>query len=299
MCHRETNHYLCKKNMAELVFVNNIPCTVVGHYGDYIHYCRIDNDTPGEGMVQDHMLVYVYSGELDVVVDGKRRHLHKGQAFLLRRNHRCRKVLRPLDGEGFEGVFIHFKHSFLKKTMSVYNLTPRGATSFLSRSPFVDLPQHPLVVNLCESIRDCFRESRFPSESLIQVKLAESILTLLEIKPEIKPLLFDFTGPMKKDLMDFMEENYLQDLSLKEMSQYTGRSLTAFKKEFSLLGGISPRRWVTRRRLQEARRRMEELGESPLIASENAGFKGYSHFSQAFKKEYGISPSEINKIDKS
>ena len=44
--------------MAELVFVDNIPCTVVGHYGDYIHYCRIDNDTPGEGTVQDHMLVY-------------------------------------------------------------------------------------------------------------------------------------------------------------------------------------------------------------------------------------------------
>ena len=99
---------------------------------------------------------------------------------------------------------------------------------------------------------------------------------------------------MKKDLIDFMEESYLQDLSLQEMAQYTGRSLTAFKKEFSLLSGTSPMRWVTRRRLQEARRRMEEMGESPLIASENSGFKGYSHFSQAFKKEYGISPSEIN-----
>lgn len=280
--------------MAELVFVDNIPCTVVGHYGDYIHYCRIDNDTPGEGTVQDHMLVYVYSGELEVVTDGKKRHLQKGQAFLLRRNHRCRKVLRPLGGEGFEGVFIHFKRALLKKAQSAYSISLRDSSPFLSRSPFVDLPQHPLLVNLCVSIRDYFRESRFPSEPLIQVKLAESVLTLLEIKPEIKPLLFDFAGPMKKDLIDFMEESYLQDLSLQEMAQYTGRSLTAFKKEFSLLSGTSPMRWVTRRRLQEARRRMEEMGESPLIASENSGFKGYSHFSQAFKKEYRISPSEIN-----
>ena len=51
--------------MAELVFVDNIPCSIVGHYGDYIHYCRIDNDTPGEGTVQDHMLVYVPGGECE------------------------------------------------------------------------------------------------------------------------------------------------------------------------------------------------------------------------------------------
>ena len=43
--------------MAELVFVDNIPCTVVGHYGDYIHYCRIDNDTPGEGTVQERFRI--------------------------------------------------------------------------------------------------------------------------------------------------------------------------------------------------------------------------------------------------
>lgn len=282
--------------MAKMILVNNIPCTVVGHYGDYIHYCKIDNDVPGEGTVQDHMLVFVYSGELDIVINGKRRHLHKGQAFLLRRNHQCRKVLRPLGGEGFEGVFIHFKRTLLKKIQYTYNLSLRD-TPYLSHSPFVDLPQHPLLINLCESIRNYFLESHFPSEPLIQVKLAESILTLLEIRPDIKPLLFDFVGPMKKDLLDFMEENYLQDLSLQEMAQYTGRSLTAFKKEFNLLSGISPMRWVTRRRLQEARRRMMDLGESPLVASENASFKGYSHFSHSFKKEYGISPSDFYKTN--
>lgn len=278
-----------------LLIVNNIPCMVVGHYSNYIHYCRIDNDMPGEGDIMDHMLVFVYSGELDIVVEGKMKTLHKGQAFLLRRNHLCRKVLRPLHGEGFEGIFIHFKRPLLRKVMSTYNISLKAATTFSSGSPFVDLPQHPLLVNLCESIRDYFRESQFPSEQLIQVKLAEAVLTLLEIMPEIKSLLFDFVGPMKTDILEFMEENYLHDLSLQDMAQYTGRSLTAFKTEFSFLCGMSPMRWVTRRRLQEARRRIEILGESPLIASENAGFKGYSHFSQAFKKEFGVSPSEITK----
>lgn len=284
--------------MAQLLYNNDIPCTVVGHFGDYIHYCKIDNDTPGVGSVADHMLVYVFSGELIADIGGQRCRLQKGQASLLRRNHRCKKILTPLDGEGFEGIFIHFKRSFLKKNLSTFGITLERNEIYSSKSTFIDIPSHSFMDNLFSSIRDYFNNNSFPSEQLIEVKLMESILTILELCPELKPLLFDFVGPMKCDIVEWMEQNYLEDLTLEEMAKYTGRSLTIFKREAQLLLGTTPKRWITRRRLQEAKRRIEELGELPIEASERAGFKGYSHFSQAFKREYGINPSKLTKLTK-
>jgi len=254
---------------------------------------KIEDDTTTTGYVTEHMLVYVYSGELETKANGKTKCLHKGQAYLLRRNHKCQKSVRPKEGEGFEGIFIYFKRGFLKKTLTVNNLSLEEAPTAKFNSSFIELPEHHYLDELCSSFRGYFKTAHFPSEQLVNIKMMEAVLTLIEIKPELKAVLFDFTGPMKIDIAEFMEDNYLLDLSLSDLAHYTGRSLSAFKNEFAALFHTSPARWVVKRRLQEAKKRIEELGESPMTAAEKTSFKSYSHFSHAFKKEYRTNPSEI------
>ena len=59
----------------------------------------------------------------------------------------------------------------------------------------------------------------------MKLKLQEGLLTLLYMDKSFYPTLFDFTGPWKIDIINFLNENYMYDLSIGEIALYTGRSL--------------------------------------------------------------------------
>ena len=131
----------------------------------------------------------------------------------------------------------------------------------------------------------------------MEAKIKEVVLTLIEIDPSLKSVLFDFAGPWKIDLEEFMEAHYMMDLDLQGFAHYTGRSLSSFKKEFEEVFCATPMRWIIRRRLEEARRLIEQEHQRPIDVYLRVGFKNLSYFSTAYKREFGYSPSEYRGMD--
>ena len=74
----------------------------------------------------------------------------------------------------------------------------------------------------------------------------------------------------------------------------TGRSLSSFKREFEQTFQTTPMKWIVSRRLEEARRLIEEEKERPLDVYLRVDFKNLSHFSTAFKRQYGYPPSAVS-----
>lgn len=92
-----------------------------------------------------------------------------------------------------------------------------------------------------------------------------------------------------------MEQYYRRPLSITELAALSGRSLSTFKREFKELFQETPKKWITKRRLDEAR---FLFGTSDLTVSEicfAVGFENISYFSQLFRKQFGCSPSEIKR----
>lgn len=261
------------------------------HYGNYIHYCRITDTTQCSGVVTEHMLVYVCSGELLVTERGRSHALRRGDAYILRRNHMCRKTSRSLpDGEPFEGLFFYLTVPMLRRTLTQNAISLRGLLP-PPASAYIPLPRHAFLDNLFSTLASYFKSERFPGQRLMELKMQETVLTLIEIEPDLTALLFDFAAPAKSDLRQFMEQYYMQELDLAGLAHYSGRSLAAFKQEFSATFGMPPRRWIIRRRLEEARRRIMQ-GERPAAVCAEVGFKSLSHFSRAFKQQFGLPPSQ-------
>ena len=62
--------------------------------------------------------------------------------------------------------------------------------------------------------------------------MVEGIYVLLNTDRNLYASLFDFVEPWKIDILDYLNENYMCDLSLEEIASYTGRSLATFKRDF-------------------------------------------------------------------
>lgn len=242
----------------------------------------------------DHVLVYVYSGELLITQGDKRYRLCKNESAFIRRDHRQKAYKRPYKGEQYKGIALVLKRELLRE---VYARLPKShlpdGKGKTMRETFIRLCNQPLIDGLFASLYVYFDAKKEPSVELIRLKLQECVLALLEIDRRFYATLFDFSEPWKIDIMDFMNANYMYPLSLQEIATYTGRSLSTFKRDFKKLeGSITPERWVMKRRLSEVYKRVKKGGKPSEIYLE-VGFKSLSHLYQAFKREYGVPPSQV------
>ena len=267
----------------------------VYNYMDTFFCCKVEKDKWCEEMVSEHMLVYLCSGELDLIAPDKKYHLKKGDSFFIKRNHLVRKIKQPSkNGEPFKGLFLQLKMPFLKRMLHEHNLTvPLVSNPATAKSTYVMLEKHLFLNGLFYSLEQYFDAQQYPSKELMEVKLQEAVFTLLQLRPDLGQVLFDFAEPWKINLEDFMNKNYKCDLSVEDFAHYTGRSLSTFKKDFAEIFHNTPSRWIVKRRLEEAKCLMEKLGKKPADVYLEVGFKNLSHFSTAFKREFGISPSGI------
>lgn len=77
---------------------------------------------------------------------------------------------------------------------------------------------------------------------------------------------------------------------MSEFAAYTGRSLATFKRDFASISDLPPQKWLIRQRLEAARRMICDEGRRVSDVYLEVGFKNRSHFTVAFKKQYGFAP---------
>lgn len=124
------------------------------------------------------------------------------------------------------------------------------------------------------------------------LKVKEAVLLLLYTMPELEEFLFDFSEPYKIDLEKFMLNNFHYNIPIEKFAMLTGRSLAGFKRDFQKIFGISPRHWLQEKRLAEARYLIEHKNKKASAIYLDLGFESLSHFSHAFKKKFGKTPTE-------
>ena len=91
-----------------------------------------------------------------------------------------------------------------------------------------------------------------------------------------------------------MDKNYMYEFSLEDLAHYTGRSLATFKRDFKKISNLTPEKWLIRKRLEVAYGLMCEGGRKIGDVCAAVGFKNHSHFSAAFKKQYGVPPTAVS-----
>ncbi|WP_205945674.1 AraC family transcriptional regulator [Pedobacter frigiditerrae] len=252
--------------------------------------CHYTSSREGEQFVPEHVFSYQISGILTISDGQKQYKFNPGDYRFIRRNHLIKFNKQPPPNGEFKSVSVYLdQHSLLEFSIA-YGFSPNG---HFDGDAILNLNPQPLYKSFIESLTPYQQEDVQININLQNLKIRECILILLQSNPEIKDILFDFSEPGKIDLEGFMEKNFHFNVQLKRFAYLTGRSLATFKRDFKKIFNTTPSRWLQNRRLQEAYYLLKEKRKTASDVYLELGFEDLSHFSFAFKKRYGISPSKL------
>lgn len=255
-----------------------------------IYSCYIQKSRAGENFVPEHTLGYHISGTLETYVDGKTQIFKEGDLRFIRKNRLARFIKQPPAGAAFQSIAIILDQETLRSISTEYNLHMNrpytGESSIL-------LKQGDLFRNYIDSLTPYLQGPNSTNKALTNLKVREAVMILLDTHPELQDTLFDFSEPGKIDLEAYMTENYKFNVDLNRYAYLTGRSLATFKRDFERIFHSSPNKWLQQQRLKDAYFLIREKGVKVTDVYMDVGFKDLSHFSFAFKKAYGITPSKL------
>ncbi|WP_379964547.1 helix-turn-helix domain-containing protein [Epilithonimonas sp. UC225_85] len=243
-----------------------------------------------EAAFDDHLLVWLISGETKIILADESFVLGAGNTFLIPRNQLATIINYPKDGLPHKAVAMHLSTEKLREFYDHKHIK-----SQVQVSKIISFDKHPLLESCLASLIPYFEmQENFP-ENIASLKINEAINILRTIDENIDSILNNFDEPGKIDLSDFMEKNFMFNMSLAKFGYLTGRSLTTFKRDFHKNFNMTPQRWLTKKRLELAHYQLAEKNRKPIDIYYEIGFENLSHFSYAFKKHFGYAPTRLTR----
>lgn len=268
----------------------------VYNYKDIIFTCFQPEESLSEHCLPHHALIYVYSGEIQITDNDAVQSVRQGEYVFLKRDNRVKIHKHTKGSDPYKAISIRFDRIFLRdyfRSIKGKTLFPENVGRF--RQAAVKLESSPYLESLFASLFPFTDRGIIPREEFLAMKMNEAMNCILQSDARFYPTLFDFNTPWKIDLLEFMEKNYMQDMSMEDFALYSGRSLASFKRDFSEVSSLSPQKWLIEKRLNKAHELIEG-GKTVTDAYIETGFKNRSHFSTAFKNRFGYAPNQTKKL---
>jgi len=237
----------------------------------------------------DHILVWFMEGETRFITPAVTHTFAPGDIFLFPRNSVAAVFNMPKNGKPNRAAVMHLTVQMLRSYYKDRVVSGgQGSAGKVYR-----FNNHPLLTSCMASLIPYFEIGEQLPPEIAAIKITEAITILRTIDPSVDSILANFEEPGKIPLADFMERNYMFNMPIDKFSYLTGRSPTTFRRDFKKSFHTTPQKWLTQKRLQLAHHQIKDKKRRPVEVYIEAGFENLSHFSYAFKKQFGYTPTAI------
>ncbi len=243
-----------------------------------------------EVFFEEHAVIYVLEGEKRFVSPHQEAHVQRGNVLFIRRGY---YLMSESIDKAYKSLVFFFPEKLLKEFVGQNReLFDELATQEDGFSPVLVLESTPSFEKFTESILPYFSSKSPYLNQFLRLKLHELLLHLIEIdtSQELKILLFSLYKGQKTDLDYLINNYYLKPLSINELARLSGRSLSAFKRDFEHQFHTSPALWIKHKRLEYASFLLENSSQNVSEIAMEIGYESVSHFIKAFKEKYGFTP---------
>lgn len=252
---------------------------------------RVENKRPGKRTGEAHdfpELVYVASGENNVIIDGENHLVHQGEAI----------IFAPLSyhiGSEENGEMTLYIISFdvlSPLPAELYNRTlslTKKQKAVISEIFATGLELFSIVPPSSEEKGMFFNGKGGDNDlQIIKNNLELLLLSLLE---NVRLKNYDEPTNEKMSVIEFLRKNLRENLTLEEIAHACSMSTSRLKRMFD--GGVIS--YFNELKISHAKELIRNTDMNISQISEALGFTSLHYFSRLFKAKIGISPSEYKK----
>ena len=217
--------------------------------------------------------------------------MREGTICLMRRNELFKKLKKVgLNGEPPSLISVFLEQKTLHQYATENNIPKQ---SNYRGKAMLDLTNNLFLKGFFDSLLPYRDNPKKLTAKMAELKTYEAIELLLQTNGSYQNLLFDFQEPYKIDLETYMNHNFKYNIPLGSFAKLAGRSLSTFKRDFTKIFDTTPEKWLQQKRLEQAHYLLSQRDMRPSEVYLEVGFEKLSHFSFAFKKTFGLTPTEL------
>ncbi|MEO3406742.1 AraC family transcriptional regulator [Mucilaginibacter sp. CAU 1740] len=233
-----------------------------------------------------HCLEIILKGHIDVRYGSFTQHLEAGDLQFRRRGN---YQLFPSDE--YSSLLIFMENEFVDYFLDSHVPEFRHERQSADLPPFVFKNSEFIEANVTQIMRHITHPQDY-SRCIVKFAAHQVLLQILsnDKSKTFVSFLKDLVSQKKVDLAYFMETNFNRQLSIDDMAKLTGRSTSAFKKEFTDRFNTTPVKWQLNRRLEYAEYQLKHSNDPVATVAYSSGFENISHFSKVYKQRFGTSP---------
>ena len=242
-------------------------------------------------------IVVLIDGDLTYYIEGKAYILKPWDILFVNKNEIHKPVVNP--NKYYERIVIWLNPDFMAKyaqgnndLLKCFEVAIKNNYNLLR----LNMKSIEVIKNLIQDIQNCNNSNEFGSEILkeslfVQLMVLMNRLFLNSDKNrDIEDIQYDKTI---EGVLNYINSNLENDLSIDTIASEFFISKYYLMRKFKNQIGSSIHNYVVQKRLILARSLISD-GLSMSSVCSRCGFNDYSSFVRAFKKVYGVSPSNYN-----
>jgi AraC family transcriptional regulator, exoenzyme S synthesis regulatory protein ExsA len=257
-----------------------------------IESCHHGEPMQGTAFVTEYELIHIFEGRLTGRHGNQTGSIETGETLLIRKGTYFDFLKESFTPDAaYRSVLFFLKNEFIAEFMKTH---PLSMPPFFEVSdvPFIKIQSAPTITGFVQSLLPYFEATETLQSSILKIKTFEFLLNLAALQPQVLTLFQQIDKPVRADLAQTMEQHFTKNLSLEQFAHLSGRSLSTFKREFEAYFNMPPARWLKERRLQLAKNLIERTAKNVTEIGFEVGFEDASHFTKAFKIQFGVLPKE-------
>jgi len=238
---------------------------------------------------------YLKEGELSLTSPTDNLSIQTEESVLLKCGNYFTNAIQKHPTKTCEVYAVHLYPDILKELYK--NEFPNFIKSDAHKPYIKKIEKQGVITHFIQNLDFYFQNPNLVTDDLLKLKIKELILLLLQTdKAEnIITLFSHLFNPRQANIFEAVQAHLYSAISVADLAKLTGRSLSAFKRDFETQFNDTPANFIKEKKLEKA---LDLLQSTELSVSEvcyEVGFQDTSHFTKTFKQKYNQTPSEYRK----
>jgi len=239
--------------------------------------------------------LYVKEGESTLKSPTENINIYSSESVLLKCGNYFADLIQHSKSQYCEIYAIHLHSNILKK---LYKDEIPGFIKSDTKKHFAQkMERQGIIIHFIESLDFYFQNPTLVNDDLLKLKIKELILLLLQTNnaENILSLFSHLFTPRQASLKEIIQAHLFSNPTVSELATLSGRSLSAFKREFEMYFKDTPANYMKEQKLLKAHDLLISTDFSISEICYEVGFNDTSHFTKLFKQKYHVAPSEYRK----